>query len=556
MDDVDVCIVGSGAGGATAAYALGRAGLSVVVLEAGRRYDPSQYPMHGQNWELQPDEFAVSPQDQAKHLYTSAPPEDLDANYAGLRSWSEIGGVLVQSGKRLPARVHRVKGVGGTTLHYQGEAHRFSSHGFLSKTRFGYGADWPFGYGDLAPFYEEIEQVLGVAGDAANPLKAPRGPFPNPPHPLSCASRQVKRGFDRLGLHLHPNSLAILSRSFDGRPPCNYCNGCTRGCMMRAKSSADVSLIPGAESTGRVMVRPHSAAYGVSMGKHGRADGVLYFDERRIEHKQRARVVIISAGALESPRLLLHSTAPLFPDGLANRSGLVGRYFMETLYHATTGLFREPLHAYKGLQVDSRAWDFNDTDPTRSFHGGVVLGISASSLLGPVVYAQAVAEGWGSRHKDFMRQYFGHAVTVFAVGEHIPELDNRITLDPESRDWYGIPVAKVMTRLRRNDLEMLSFMKTQCRAVLDAAGVERIIGEENAYDISAITHMGGTCRMGIDPKQSVVNSYCQSHDIPNLFVIDGSCFVTQGGGDSPSLTIQALALRAAAYLASQARTGF
>lgn len=228
---------------------------------------------------------------------------------------------------------------------------------------------------------------------------------------------------------------------------------------------------------------------------------------------------------------------------------------METLYHTTTGLFREPIHSYQGLQIDSRAWDWNAGHPEGGFQGGVVLGVSASGLLGPLTYARAVAPGWGRQHKDFMRAYFGHAVTVFANGEQLPHSENRIELDPIQRDFYGVPVARVVTHLRQNDLDMLVFMKAQCRRVLEAAGAERIIGEESAYDISSITHMGGTCRMGTDPSRSVVNAYGQSHDVPNLFVVDSSCFVTQGGGDSPSLTIQALALRAADYLVKQAATG-
>lgn len=537
------------------AYALGRAGVSVVVLEAGPRFDPSQYDLHKSDWELRPDVFEPTPQNRLKHRYTAAPPEELDRRYHHLRSWSERDGLLITSGKRIPARVHRVKGVGGTTLHYQGEAHRFSPHGFLAHSQLGYAADWPLTYERLAPYYQEMESLLGVAGDHRNPFKAARGPFPNPAHPLSCASQRVKQGFDRLGLHLHPNSLAILSRPYNDRMACIYCNGCSRGCMTGAKSSADVAVIPKAEATGRVRVRPNCVVHQVTLDSRGRVDGVLYFDDQKREHRQRARAVVVSAGALESPRLLLNSHSALFPQGLANRSGLVGRYFMETLYHTTTVLFREPLHSYQGLQIDSRAWDFNVASGARSFAGGVVLGVSASSLLGPVTYAMAVAPGWGLPHKEFMRNSFGRAVTIFANGEQLPHRDNRVDLDRDIRDYYGIPVARITTRLRQNDLDMLAFMRTQCRAVAEAAGAERILGDESAYDISSITHMAGTCRMGADPEVSVLNEYGQSHDIPNLYVVDSSGFVTQGGGDSPSLTIQALALRAAEHLRRVAKSG-
>lgn len=554
-EPVDVCVVGSGAAGSVMAYALGRAGFSVLVLEAGPRFDPAQYDMHRPDWELRPVVFEPTAADRSKARYTTGPSEALDAGYQHLRSWTEAEGLLITSGHRVAPRVHRVKGVGGTTLHYQGEAHRFSPYGFQSASQLGYAQDWPLTYEALAPYYDQVEQLLGVAGDHRNPFKAPRGPFPNPPHALSCASQTVKRGFDRLGLHLHPNSLAILSRPYDGRMACVYCNGCSRGCMTRAKSSADVAILPKAEATGHVTVRPNCAVSQVTVNAQGRADGVLYLDGDKREHRVKAQSIVLAAGALETPRLLLNSASRLFPNGLANRSGTVGRYFMETLYHTTTTLFREPIHAHQGVPIDSRAWDSNRSTANQAFAGGVVLGVSASSLLGPVTYALAVAKGWGASHKAFMRQYFGHAVTVFANGEQLPHADNRVELDAEVKDYYGLPVAKITTRLRENDLQMLSFMREQCRAVAEAAEAERIVGDESAYDISSITHMGGTCRMGIDPATSVVNAFGQAHDVPNLYVVDSSCFVTQGGGDSPSLTIQALALRAAEELAANARRG-
>ena len=554
-DAVDVCIIGSGAAGSTMAYALGRAGLSVVILESGPRFDPARYPMNELNWEVRPGAFDPSPEQRHQYVYGTGAAEPLDPRYDHLHSWSEAEGRYITSGRRTPPRVHRVRGVGGTTLHYQGEAHRFSPHGFQSHSQLGYAEDWPIRYDSLAPYYEEMERLLGVAGDHANPFKASRGPFPNPPHALSCASRHVKRGFDRMGLHLHPNSLAILSRPYDGRMACIYCNGCSMGCMTRAKSSVDVALIPKAEASGRVAIRTGVAVHRLSTDSKGLIDGALYFDERKVERRQAARVFVVACGALETPRLLLNSSAPMFTDGLGNRSGMVGRYFMETLYHTTTGLFREPLHSYEGLQIDSRAWDWNASSSTRGFAGGVVLGVSASGLLGPLTYARAVASGWGKRHKDFMRAYFGHAITVFANGEHLPHQDNRVDLDPVKRDGHGVPVARITTALRRNDLEMLAFMKTQCRAVLKAAGAERIIGEESAYDISSITHMGGTCRMGDDPSRSVVDRYGRSHDVRNLYIVDSSSFVTQGGGDSPSLTIQALALHAAEHLIKYGNAG-
>ncbi|HEX3033614.1 MAG TPA: GMC family oxidoreductase, partial [Thermodesulfobacteriota bacterium] len=446
-EEVDVCIIGSGAGGAVVAYALGRAGFSVVVLEAGPRYNPMHYHMGKKDWEQNSYPFASSQEEKQKNLYTYGTTEKLNPAYKYLRSWSKISGFYNNTDIKRPPAIHRVKGVGGTTLHYQGEAHRFSPHGFKSKSLYGVAEDWPIAYGDLEPYYEKAETVLGVSGLNQNPFKPPRGPFPNPPHELSCASKRVKVGFDKLGLNLCPNSLNILSRPKDDRPACNYCNGCTLGCMMRAKGSMDVTFIPKAEATGNVEVMPNSVVREITINKHGKADGVVYFDPQKIERRQKAKIVVVSAGALESPRLLLNSKSSLFPEGLSNGSGMVGKFFMETLFYSVTVLFPERINSYKGLQIDSRAWDYNEPRKENSFTGGVVFGVSALDLLGPLSYARRLAPGWGSGHKNFMRKYFGHAVNVFAIGEQLPHEDNSITIDPEVKDYYGIPVAKVSTKL-------------------------------------------------------------------------------------------------------------
>ncbi len=555
--EVDVCIIGSGAGGAPAAYALGKAGFSVVVLEAGPRYKPEEYHLAKKDWEQYPypQPFVDPRHGRKKDLYTYNTPEKLNPNYKGLRSWSKAQGYYNSTDSRKPPHIQRAKGVGGTTLHYQGEAHRFSPFGFETMSLYGVAEDWPINYKDLEPYYDRAEKLLGVAGLEGNPFKPPRGPFPNPPHDLSCASKRVKVGFDKVGLHLWPNSLNIISRPFDGRPPCNYCNGCFLGCMMRAKGSMDVTLIPKAEATGNVEVHPDSVVREITINGRGKVDGVIYFDSNKKETKQVARIVVVSASALESPRLLLNSKSSLFPDGLANSSGLVGKNFMETIIYSNTVLFSEQIDSYKGLQIDSRAWDYNEPKKENSFVGGVVFGVSALDLLGPLRYAQVLAPGWGRGHKDFMTKYFGHAINVFAIGEQLPSEDNTISIDPEIKDSYGIPVAKVTSKLSNNDLEMLSFMRRKCDEIVEAAGAVEKVREFSAYDLSLISHMGGTCKMGTDPNKSVLNSYCQSHDVKNLFVIDSSCLVTQGGGDSPSLTIHAIALRASDYIISESKKG-
>jgi len=555
--EVDVCIIGSGAGGAPVAYALGKAGFSVVVLEAGPQYSTKDYNLNKKNWEQYPfpQPFIDRSNARKKDLYTYSTPERLNPSYKQLRSWSKARGFYNKSERRSPPQIYRAKGVGGTTLHYQGEAHRFSEYGFNTKSLYGVAEDWPINYKDLEKYYENMENLLGVSGLNGNPFKPPRGPFPNPPHELSCASKRVKVGFDNLGLKLWPNSLNIVSRPFEDRPACNYCNGCSLGCMIRAKGSMDVTLIPKATSTGNVEIRPNSVVRKITLNKQGKADGVIYFNSKKLEKRLEARIIVLCASALESPRLLLNSKQPPFTDGLANTSGMVGKNFMETIAYINTVVFSEQINSYQGLQIDSRAWDYNKPREDNSFVGGVVFGVTALDLLGPLSYAKNIAPGWGSEHKNFMRKYFGHAINVFAIGEQIPSEDNKITIDPTIKDYYGIPAAKVSTKLSNNDLNMLSFMHKKCDEITDAAGAEEKVRQFSSYDTSLISHMGGTCRMGNDPNRSVLNSFCQTHDVKNLFVVDNSCFVTQGGGDSPSLTIHAIALRASDYIIDEAKKG-
>ena len=554
--EYDVCIIGSGAGGSPAAYALGKAGFKTIVMEAGRRFKPEEYHLNSKQWENYPypQPFADF-SNSSKERYTSGPTEKLNPKYRKLRSTSKYRGLYNSSDHRMSPYVQRAKGVGGTTLHYQAEAQRFSDYGFKSRTLFGYADDWPITYNDLEPYYDRAEKLLGVSGNPGNPEKPKRGPFPLPAHELSCASMRVKVGFDKLGLNLLPNTLNIVSKPFEGRPACNYCNGCFMGCMMRAKGSMDVTLIPKAEATGNVELLPNSVVSEITVNDKGKADGVIYFDDDKTEHKLKAKIMVVSGGAMETPRLLLNSKSSQFPEGLANSSGLVGKYFMETIVYINTLIYEEQIESYKGLQIDSRCWDYNRTAKDRNFSGGLVFGLSAMDLLGPLAYARTIAPSWGEDHVKFMKDYFGHAINLFAIGEEIPRESNSISIDPSKTDYYGLPVAKINTQMSVNELDMVSFMQNKARQIMTASGAKESVREMSSYDLSLISHIGGTTRMGNDKSKSVVNSFCQSHDVKNLFVCDSSPFVTQGGGDSPSLTIHALAFRASDHIISEAKKG-
>ena len=273
----DAIVVGSGAGGGFAAMGLAEAGMRVLLLERGRRFEPRRdFPMNHPDWELRPRAFRdteVSPGGDASLVLEDG--VALDPRYAHLRS-SRTPGERPKASQRAPFRYERVFGLGGTTLHYQGEAHRFSDHAFRPASLYGFGVDWPVSYAELAPYYERAEHVLGVAGDAANPFKPSRGPFPTPAHKLSYASQRIATGATKLGWALLPNSLALPTRSIDARPPCQRSGGCVQGCIFGAKSSVDLTAIRRAEATGRLQVQTESRVLALEMGQDGRVDGVVY----------------------------------------------------------------------------------------------------------------------------------------------------------------------------------------------------------------------------------------------------------------------------------------
>ena len=549
----DAIVVGSGAGGGFAAMGLAEAGMRVLLLERGRRFEPRRdFPMNHPDWELRSRAFrdteGPAGHDASLVLEDGA---SLDPRYAHLRSSSARD----EEGKRshrAPFRYERVFGLGGTTLHYQGEAHRFSDHAFRPASLYGLGVDWPVSYAELAPYYELAEQVLGVAGDAANPFKPPRGPFPTPAHKLSYASQRIAAGASKLGWALLPNSLALPTRSIDGRPPCQRSGGCAQGCIFSAKSSVDLTAIRRAEGTGRIQVLTESRVLTLEMGPDGKIDGIVY---RRAngDYRARSRVVLLATGAVETPRLLLASRSASQPNGIANSSGLVGQFFMETLLAEITVRFDQRIDAYKGPPIDSRIWNFSRPARDGAARSGYVLGVSGTlgGFHGPMSHA-LLLPGLGRAHKDAMRSHFGTLVTLFGIAEQEPRAGNRVTL-ADSKDPDGIPLARVQSAHSQTDLLALDAMLTRVKELGQAAGAVEVLRQATTYDVPAASHIGGTCRMGVDSRASVVSAYGRSHDVPNLFIADASVLPGQGAGDSPSLSIQALALRTAEHIVTRAR---
>jgi choline dehydrogenase-like flavoprotein len=443
-----------------------------------------------------------------------------------------------------------VRGVGGTTLHFTGEAHRLHPRAMKMRSEFGLAADWPIDYATLEPYYTIAEKAIGVAGPAQDPWRPRSAPYPLPAHRLSYASEQLHAGCRKLGLSLIANSLAALSAPYGGRPACNYCSNCNRGCPRTDKGSVDVTLLRQATKTGRCTIRPQSPAVRIETGRDDRVAGVLYRDSAGRMQRAAAKAVIVACGAVETPRLLLLSKSLDSPDGLANESGLVGRNFMETLAWKSSGLHPGPLGSHRGLPADGICWDFNAPDAIPGVIGGCRFapGIAEADLLGPINYAVRVVEGWGRSHKRALRQTFGNALSVGAIGESLPNAGSYVDLDPERRDASGNALARIHSFLPEAELRRLEFMARKAREILEASSVEQIFEEYGSYDAFSATHVFGTCRMGLSPTDSVVDPYGRSHRWRNLFVTDASVFPSSGGGEAPSLTIEALAIRSAERL--------
>jgi choline dehydrogenase-like flavoprotein len=549
--DFDAVIIGSGAGGGTAAWALCNAGLKVLILEAGPGYDAAlDFKLHLPQWE---DGFPHKKTENYPPL--TADLQNLDPAYDSLRSWNHIQGRLNPSGKRVSYGYQRVQGVGGSSLHFTGEAHRMNPQSMMMQSRFGVAADWPVSYEELEPFYCRAENLVGVAGPIKDTVRPRSVPYPQSAHAFSTHSQLLQAGFSALDMTLVPNALAVLSSSKDGRPACNYCGGCLKGCPRTDKGTIDVTYIRRALATGRCSVISEAEVKYIESGSGDSIKGVHYRHEGKLKY-MRVPLLIVAGGAIETPRLLLASDSAYSANGLANESGQVGRNFMETLLWTSNGLSEESVGSHRGLPVDAICWDYNAPDAIAGVIGGCRFSpsVAESDLLGPRAYATRVVDGWGVQHKQKMRQQLGSVVSVSGMCESLPHSESFIALADE-KDDAGMPRAMISSYVDDMAIARISFMAGKCREILKASGVNNIFEEFSSYDIFSSSHVFGTCRMGHDPENSVVNSYCRSHRWNNLYIIDASVFPSSGGGESPGLTIQALALRAAEHIVSSADHG-
>ena len=509
---VDFAIVGAGAGGATLAARLAERGFSVVVFDAGPFWRPLE-------------DFASDELEQQKLYWT-------DPRIIGGSDPIALGGN--NSGK----------GVGGSTVHFAMVSLRFRPEWFKARSLLGYAADWPITYEDVRPYYREAEKALRIAGPVSYPWGPARGPYPYRPHEVAAAGQVLGRGCDKLGVKWASTPLATVSAPRGKSPPCVYRGFCIYGCSTNAKQSALIVWIPRALAAG-AEVRDLAMVTRIELGRDLLASGVHYLREGEAGF-QRARNVVVAGYSIETPRLLLNSACPEFPQGLANRSGLVGKGLMTHLSDAVWATFEEEVRWYKAPPNQAVCEHWNYTDKGKDFAGGYAF-MSQGPL--PMGWAQTVAGArglWGQALRDEMLKY-NHMAGLGPVGETEPRDENRVELANET-DAFGLPIPKVTFSYSDNERALRRHALDFMGEVLKAAGGREL------WTSGDTSHLMGTCRMGHDAESSVVDADGRSWDIPNLWICDGSIFPTSGGVN-PSLTIQALACRIGDRITDLSRGG-
>lgn len=509
-DDSVVVIIGSGAGGGTLAHELTAKDVKVVVLEAGGYLRNEDYENH--EW-------------QAFRQMAWLDPRTTSGSWRIARDFPN-----------LPAWI--VKAVGGTTTHWSGATPRFKAHEFKALGTYGRidGAnllDWPITLADLEPYYEQAERKIGSTHRHGRPAL-----------PANNNYKVLAAGADRLGYrHYATGPYGTNAEPYDGRPASIQDGFNFQGDKNKSKWSTMVSEIPKALRTGKLDLRPNSHAVQITHTPSGKADGVLYIDADGQLQEQKARVVAVAGNSIETPRLLMLSSSPLFPDGLANSSGQLGRNYMRHTTGSVYATFDKPVHMYRGETMAGLVADESRHDTSRGFAGGYYMETIA---LGPAFLASFADPGaWGPEFASLLDDYENTA-GLWIVGEDMPQESNRITLNTSVKDNLGLPVPNVHFDDHENDVAMRSHGYQQGSLLYDAVGA---ISSHHTPPYPS-THNMGTARMSERPEDGVVNRFGQTHDVPNLFISDGSQFTT-GAAANPTLTIVALAIRQAEYIAQQ-----
>ena len=516
-DIADVLIIGAGASGAAMAWSLADTKMRIVCLEQGGWMKPGDYPSTGRDWEARAmGDYSPSPNRRAR-------PEDYPIN-----------------DDASPIKVVNFNGVGGGTVMYTAHWPRLHPSDFRTKSLDGVGEDWPVSYDQLAPFYALNDRMMGVSGLEGDPAYPPGKTSPMKPLPLGRSGALWAKAFNQLGWHWWPSDATIATEEYEGRAACMNLGHCTPGCALGAKASTDITYWPLAIRQG-VELRTHCRVKRIVTGEDGMATGVEYYDAENKLRFQAAHVVVLAANGIGTPRILLNSASAQHPNGLANSSDQVGRNLMFHPYIQVYGYVEQEVDGNRGPPLNLWSHEFYETDPARDFKRGYMFQISRG--IGAVAEAIASHETgrlpWGADHHATYRKLVYHRLNLSVVVDDLPEAHNRVMLDPVLTDSHGIPAPKVEYRMGENSLRMIDHGVANAKKVLNLLGAQDIAVQNPI--LYGGWHNLGTARMGADPRTSVVNEWGRTHDVKNLFIIDGSLFAS-AGAVNPTSTIQALAL--------------
>ncbi|MCW5744821.1 MAG: GMC family oxidoreductase [Alphaproteobacteria bacterium] len=513
---VDVLIIGAGASGAAVAWSLADTRMKILCLEQGDWIRPTDFPSNGRDWEARRyADFDISPNRRAR-----------DTDYP------------VNDDNSL-MKIANFNGVGGGTVLYTAHYPRMHPSDFRVRSLDGVADDWPIDYWTLEPYFAENDRMTGVAGLAGDPAYPPHQPT-LPAVPLGRTGTLYARAANKLGWHWWPSDIAVATSEVDGRAKCINLGHCTPGCAQGAKASVDITYWPAALRAG-VELRTRCRVREITTDDRGMASGVVYYDANGVERFQPAEMVILAANGIGTPRLLLNSASTRFPNGLANSSGLVGRNLMLHPWPIVSGYVADELDGGRAPITSLWSKQFYETDASRDFVRGYTLQFGRGT--GPATEAiTSAASGrlpWGRDHHRVYRGLLNHRVAIGVACEDLPEAHNRVTLDPVLKDSHGIPAPRIDYTLSDNTRRMMEHGIASAEEILTAAGAKNLSASRTV--LNSPGHLLGTARMGTDPARSVVNEWGRCHDVKNLFIVDGSIWVTSGGVN-PTSTIQALAL--------------
>lgn len=527
----DVCVIGSGAAGGVMAKELCEGGAKVILLEAGESVPPARFRTHCWPYEMQFRGFRGEKQDP---FY----PADVKNT--------------IRYDTQEQVSVDRIRVVGGRTLHWNAVVLRYARADFRERSLNGIEEDWPLTYDELAPYYDRIERMIGVCGNDDGLEVLPAGPWYMPPPPFRCSEQILKRAVAPLGIPVIPVRKALNTRPYDNRPACHYCGHCMDGCDVSAIFSTPGSMLPKARKTGNLTLRENAVAREILVDSNGLARGVSVVDRSTKEEEEiRASIVVVCCATVETARLLLNSRSSRHPAGLANSSDAVGRYLNGHLGD-TIHIYLKELEGRRPENLDG-ALDhalvarFNTKSPA----GAYGFQVNFAGYMYP--FHAKYLPGYGAEFKKKVREMQPGFLMMGGYGKVAARPENRITVDANRPDVYGIPTPVLQFRFGDLDKAVWTEMRNTVAAMCDRlkGEVTKPLGERPSGFAS---HEVGTVRMGRDPKSSVLNSYCQAHDVKNLFVTDGSTFTTSSE-KNPTLTIMAQSLRAADYIRDQRRLG-